>query len=61
MLVDNLTGKAAENIYFSQEDEKLMKKMLEENPELDSKFASGDASSMGETTEEKVCVNTWHY
>ncbi|CAD7927081.1 unnamed protein product [Amoebophrya sp. A120] len=44
-------GKASENIYFSQEDQRLMKKLLEQNPDIESKYGAGGA---GESTEEKV-------
>merc|ERR1712113_145059 len=32
-------GKAKENFYWAQEDEKLLKKMIESHPELDPTFA----------------------
>ncbi|CAD7938487.1 unnamed protein product [Amoebophrya sp. A25] len=44
-------GKAAENIYFSQEDQRLMKKLLEQNPDLDAKY---NGAGSGDSTEEKI-------
>mmetsp|Transcript_54279 Transcript_54279/g.151027 ORF Transcript_54279/g.151027 Transcript_54279/m.151027 type:complete len:117 (+) Transcript_54279:102-452(+) len=48
-------GHARENLYWAQEDEKLIKKMIENNPELDPAFK--DLSGMlddGSSTADKV-------
>mmetsp|Transcript_97958 Transcript_97958/g.277080 ORF Transcript_97958/g.277080 Transcript_97958/m.277080 type:complete len:117 (-) Transcript_97958:72-422(-) len=48
-------GHARENLYWAQEDEKLLKKMIENNPELDPMF--GDVNGMvddGSSTSDKV-------
>lgn len=50
----SVSGRAQENMYFSQEDERLLKKLLENNPDLEAKFASGDAAACGENVEEKI-------
>lgn len=41
-------GKASENLYFSQEDERLLKKLLESNPDIEI------AAGASDTVEEKV-------
>ena len=49
-------GKAAETLYWHQEDEKLLKKMIKNNPELDPAFSgiAGFASDASCSTTEKV-------
>ena len=50
-------GKAAEGHYWAMEDEKLLKKMVENNPELDpanSLLADLISGAAGDTTEDQV-------
>merc|ERR1719437_141744 len=47
-------GKAAENYYWAQEEEKLLKKMIENNPELDPAFQGVAGIDDGSSTADKV-------
>merc|ERR1719387_3224283 len=47
-------GKAAENFYWAQEEEKLLKKMIENNPELDPAFQGVGGIDDGSSTADKV-------
>jgi len=50
-------GKAREGHYWAQEDEKLLKKMVDNNPELDPHYqgiADLLAGNAGESTEDQV-------
>merc|ERR1719478_1611702 len=56
-------GKAAEKLYWAQEDEKLLKKMLESNPELDPSFQGISnilSSSEGSTADQVKLIFMKH-
>merc|ERR1711941_251348 len=47
-------GKAAESLYWAQEEERLLKKMIENNPELDPAFQGIGGIDDGSSTADKV-------
>merc|ERR1712060_1020490 len=47
-------GKAAESLYWAQEEERLLKQMIQNNPELDPAFQGIAGIDDGSSTADKV-------